>query len=540
MKKLAKFIICLSFLGLIAEQASAQNFELPSDMVLTSTQGCKFINPNPSSGSFVETADWLGQCESGYAKGYGEIHWFEDGKKTFISKDVFMENGLWLNPFMVQQLDKFALLSENLGAQSNCAFVLPIRGMKAHRDHFSLRYKSENGECPTTSEEKNSQFVQVEIKLKDQRVGYYEGELDYGFLPRNGKLIFAGGTELSFPNMDYGDGDAMFEDHFNSYQNSISLNESFETQTVVLPSVDADNSVPSKYFNLKPVFTADAQSAEMVSGKLLGLINLTVIDNTADLGIAYSITPKHEYISQLKSSEYDVILVGQFNYTLHTPVGGLVGYISSDKELFKKTTIKLKREQGYRAEGKIDFGSVETYTTATAGFETTLRDLTGSAYIFQVTDPSGETAYESASSDIKIIKSGNNSNLSGAVQDSVSEAASIKRDLDIARREAYERDVASGKYQNYTSDTQTSSTSPTSSARVKTSTSGVRQRGVKNIQSNGKISGVPSFAITCTTGSRHIIYNKNGTWYHGSLGNMGGKFNGLSREAIGDHACKNL
>jgi len=84
-----------------------------------------------------------------------------------------------------------------------------------------------------------------------------------------------------------------------------------------------------------------------------------------------------------------------------------------------------------------------------------------------------------------------------------------------------------------------SDTSSTSSSRQKPSSGkSTPERGVRSIQSNGKIGGHPSSAITCLTGSRHIVYRKNGTWYTGGGGHMGNKFNSLSVQGIAEHKCK--
>jgi hypothetical protein len=64
--------------------------------------------------------------------------------------------------------------------------------------------------------------------------------------------------------------------------------------------------------------------------------------------------------------------------------------------------------------------------------------------------------------------------------------------------------------------------------------------GVSGVKSNGNISGVPSSQVTCTSGSSHIIYKKSGTWYHGSVGSMGNKYNSWSTDQVADYACNNL
>ena len=64
--------------------------------------------------------------------------------------------------------------------------------------------------------------------------------------------------------------------------------------------------------------------------------------------------------------------------------------------------------------------------------------------------------------------------------------------------------------------------------------------GVSSISSNGNISGVPSWQVTCSSGSTHIIYKKNGTWYHGSLGHMGHRYDSWTREEVANYVCNNL
>jgi len=62
---------------------------------------------------------------------------------------------------------------------------------------------------------------------------------------------------------------------------------------------------------------------------------------------------------------------------------------------------------------------------------------------------------------------------------------------------------------------------------------------VKSIESNGYVSGVQSWAVNCTSGARHIIYKKNGTWYDGMIGHMGHKFDSWSKEEVAKYECNN-
>ena len=65
----------------------------------------------------------------------------------------------------------------------------------------------------------------------------------------------------------------------------------------------------------------------------------------------------------------------------------------------------------------------------------------------------------------------------------------------------------------------------------------VASAGVSKIRSNGNISGVPSYQVTCTSGKTVIIYKKSGTWYTGGLGHMGHKFDSWSREDVAGYLC---
>lgn len=62
--------------------------------------------------------------------------------------------------------------------------------------------------------------------------------------------------------------------------------------------------------------------------------------------------------------------------------------------------------------------------------------------------------------------------------------------------------------------------------------------GVEKIRSNGKLSGVPSYQVTCSSGSTYIIYRKNETWYRGDMGHMGNKFDTYSKEEVAKYVCK--
>jgi len=83
-----------------------------------------------------------------------------------------------------------------------------------------------------------------------------------------------------------------------------------------------------------------------------------------------------------------------------------------------------------------------------------------------------------------------------------------------------------------------SSSSTSSSGSSNTSNSASNKREIKRIVSNGRVNGAPSFRIECTGGSDHIIYHKNGTWYHGSIGHMGNKFDTWNKESVGNYLCE--
>lgn len=61
--------------------------------------------------------------------------------------------------------------------------------------------------------------------------------------------------------------------------------------------------------------------------------------------------------------------------------------------------------------------------------------------------------------------------------------------------------------------------------------------GVSKIRSNGNISGVPSYQITCTSGETHIVYKKGGTWYK-SGHHMGNRYNSWSTQEVANYLCK--
>lgn len=87
------------------------------------------------------------------------------------------------------------------------------------------------------------------------------------------------------------------------------------------------------------------------------------------------------------------------------------------------------------------------------------------------------------------------------------------------------------------SETPLGSSSSTSNSS-NTSNSVSNKREIKRIVSNGHVNGAPSFRIECTGGSDHIIYHKNGTWYHGSRGHMGNKFDTWNKESVGNYLCE--
>lgn len=63
---------------------------------------------------------------------------------------------------------------------------------------------------------------------------------------------------------------------------------------------------------------------------------------------------------------------------------------------------------------------------------------------------------------------------------------------------------------------------------------------ISRIDDNGKINGVQSSVVVCSSGARHVLYYKNGGWYHGSLGHMGDKYRAWSLEQVGNYACQEL
>jgi len=82
-----------------------------------------------------------------------------------------------------------------------------------------------------------------------------------------------------------------------------------------------------------------------------------------------------------------------------------------------------------------------------------------------------------------------------------------------------------------------------STSRGRTSSGGAAKgnsssRGVERITDNGKLSGVPSHRVQCRSGGSHVIYYKNGTWYHGSWMGMGSKYDSWSVGQLAEHLCK--
>ena len=61
--------------------------------------------------------------------------------------------------------------------------------------------------------------------------------------------------------------------------------------------------------------------------------------------------------------------------------------------------------------------------------------------------------------------------------------------------------------------------------------------GVSKIRSNGNISGVPSYQISCTSGETHIVYKKNGTWYK-SGSHMGHRYDAWSTQEVASFLCR--
>ncbi|MCW8919155.1 MAG: hypothetical protein OQL08_10120 [Gammaproteobacteria bacterium] len=61
--------------------------------------------------------------------------------------------------------------------------------------------------------------------------------------------------------------------------------------------------------------------------------------------------------------------------------------------------------------------------------------------------------------------------------------------------------------------------------------------GVRNIRSNGNVSGVPSYLVECSSGSDYVIYKKNGTWYRGGSGHMGNKYDSWSTDEVANYLC---
>ena len=66
----------------------------------------------------------------------------------------------------------------------------------------------------------------------------------------------------------------------------------------------------------------------------------------------------------------------------------------------------------------------------------------------------------------------------------------------------------------------------------------VAYAGINGIRSNGNISGVPSYQVTCSSGDTHIIYKKNGSWYSGGSGHMGNKYDSWSKSEVADYVCR--
>ena len=547
-KKKCVFGIIIFYLALLLGAPAIALPSIPDDMTIKSTEGCKLINPSPTAG---ETVSWSGSCQDGYAWGYGSVTWFKNNTVIFVKDDAYFEHGFWMTPASENDKMVNGVIRSNF-YKEQCYFVLPIWGVDQHREHFAVRYASEDASCPEyTRDNKVRENVEAMISLDGQDIAHYKGTLAHGSLPADGKLTFFTGAEFKFndQNIDFGPTQNQnSEEKTRLWQELIEFTPGDRFQKSYLPILGGNvKTVSPELFNTDFKIGSEQGSAR-IEGERILFANINTVGSNVKLDISYDIKPKST--SKLSATKYKMIAIVKISSLKETPVD--MGWLLGGKQTrtsvdswIKKIPITLTKDTSYRATGTVPLGSYLTFSSA-LGFETTTKSITPTVEILRVVDVQSD--HDCA---ITPCKYGLNSN---ATETSVNIAATgLSNDVRETSREGrnlkyeYDRVVAENYERNRQQYSSTTSTETNSSSRLDPSptsnnskSSSTPDRGMRNIQSNGQISGVPSFYVSCKGGSTHIIYKKSGKWYHGSLGHMGGRYDSLSREDVGNYACKSL
>jgi len=547
-KKKCVYGIIIFYLALFIGVPAIALPVIPDDMTIESTEGCKLINPSPTAG---ETVSWSGSCQNGYAWGYGSVTWYKNNTVIFVKNDAYFEHGFWMTPASENDKMVNGVIRSNF-YKEQCYFVLPIWGVDRHREHFEVRYASEDASCPEyTRDNKVRENVEAMISLDGQDIAHYKGTLAHGSLPADGKLTFFTGAEFKFKdqNIDFGPTrNQNSEEKTRLWQELIEFSPGDRFQKSYLPILGGNvKTVSPDLFNTSFKIGSEQGSAR-IDGERILFANINTVGNNVKLDISYDIKPKST--SRLTASEYKMIAIVKITSIKETPVdmGWLLGgkqNMTRAESWIKKIPVTLTRDTSYRATGKVPLGSYLTFSSA-LGFKTTTKSITPTVEILRVVDVQSDhdctivpCSYglnsNATETSVNITANG----LSDDVRETSREGRNLKYDYDRVVAENYERNR---QQYSSTSPAETNPSSSSSSSRTSNNSkpSSNPARGVRNIQSNGQIGGVPSFYVSCQGGGTHIIYKKSGKWYHGSLGHMGGRFDSWSREDVGDHACKNL
>jgi len=519
---------------------------IPDDMIIKTKEGCRLINPSPTSG---ETVSWSGSCQDGYAWGYGSVTWFKNNAVIFVKSDAYFEHGFWMTPTSENDKMVNGVIRSNF-YKEQCYFVLPIWGVDQHREHFAVRYASEDASCPEyTRDNKVRENVEAMISLNGQDIAHYKGTLAHGSLPADGKLTFFTGAEFKFKdqNIDFGPTQNQnSEEKTRLWQELIEFKPGDRFQKSYLPILGGNiKTVSTDLFNTDFKIGSEQGSAR-IDGQRILFANINSVGNNVKLDISYDVKPKPT--SRLTASEYKMIAIVKITSLKETPVdmGWLLGgkQVSTSVDSWvKKIPITLTKDTSYRASGTVPLGSYSTFSSA-LGFKTTTKSITPTVEILRVVDVLSDhdctispCSYGLNSNAIEKSVNVTANQLSDDVRETSREGRNLKYEYDRVVAENYERNrqqysaTPSNEGSPSSNSTRTASNSKSSSNKAK---------GAKNIQSNGQISGVPSFYISCHGGGTHIIYKKSGKWYHGSLGHMGARYNNYSREDVADYACKSL
>lgn len=320
------------------KQTFPDSISLPEKRVIKSTQGCKLINPQSQPN---ETVQWTGSCKNGYAQGSGTATWFKGGKPDGSESSGYYENGLGLKPY-VDDMPNYLIASPD----KQCGFVLPIPGINAMLDSFSIEF---DGACPTATSTLISDGRgegSARIYFRNELFATYKGKFARRVVPVDGELVLFSGSKFVFSD----------KVDFSGLLTQTTINNWLQNIKVVRAPAKTNMLALKDAFNIKLGFNAKPVAPQEDDGKIL-VFPVTTISSDNTIKAKYSVTPVN--VKKLKSRQYTISLKVEIKLLEKSSALGFS--VSETRSIFKDIDIRLNKKNGYKSSGEIVVAELTSY-----------------------------------------------------------------------------------------------------------------------------------------------------------------------------------